>query len=176
MRFSGRCYRGHDPAWSFAPLSGQGAAMVGGRFNCRGQAALYLSLDVMTSIAECTQGLLNRLQPLTMCEYDVDCEDIADLRDDAGLTALACNRDDLGVCLADVPTGRNGSSVLGRQPTGCRRQAEAVFSSRVSPPEQRAAISFYGIGGHDLPHRVDIYDPNGRLPQDRSSWPSADRT
>jgi RES domain-containing protein len=84
LKFTGRCYRGHDPTWSFTPLSGDGAAKTGGRFNRKGKPTLYLSLDIMTSVGECTQGLTQRLLPLTMCEYDVDCEPVADLRDDAG--------------------------------------------------------------------------------------------
>jgi len=74
LKFSGRCYRAHDPAWSFNPLSGAGSASTGGRFNRKGEPTLYLSLDVMTSFGECTQGFTKRLPPLTMCEYDVDGE------------------------------------------------------------------------------------------------------
>ena len=87
MRFAGRYYRGHDPDWSFTPLSGAGAALTGGRFNRKGEPTLYLSLDVMASFGECTQGFTHRLQPLTMCEYEVDCEDVVDLRDDAARSA-----------------------------------------------------------------------------------------
>src|SRR3546814_8235131 len=29
LRFEGRCFRGHDPAWSFSPVSGEGAAITG---------------------------------------------------------------------------------------------------------------------------------------------------
>src|SRR3546814_4807925 len=72
LRFEGRCFRGHDPAWSFSPVSGEGAAITGGRFNRKGEPTLYLALDIMTAVSECTQGFSHRLQPLTMCEYDVD--------------------------------------------------------------------------------------------------------
>src|SRR3546814_9985687 len=51
----------------------------------------------MTAVSECTQGFSHRLQPLTMCEYDVDCAEVADLRDEKGrkrhgveLVDLAC--------------------------------------------------------------------------------------
>ena len=69
--------------------------MTGGRFNRKGEATLYLSLDVMTSFGECTQGFTNRLQPLTMCEYDVDCDSVVSLRDDAARTAQGVHRADL---------------------------------------------------------------------------------
>ena len=61
----------------------------------KGEPTLYLSLDVMTSFGECTQGFTNRPQPLTMCEYDVDCDDIADLRDDAARAVARVARGDL---------------------------------------------------------------------------------
>src|SRR3546814_16643506 len=51
----------------------------------------------MTAVSECTQGFSHRLQPLTMCEYDVECAEVADLRDEKGrkrhgvdLLDLAC--------------------------------------------------------------------------------------
>src|SRR3546814_18209803 len=51
----------------------------------------------MTAVSECTQGFSHRLQPLTMCEYAVDCAEVADLRDEKGrkrpgveLVELAC--------------------------------------------------------------------------------------
>jgi RES domain-containing protein len=52
MRFRGTGYRALQPKWSHAPLSGQGAAIHGGRFNPRRVPALYLSLDVGTAITE----------------------------------------------------------------------------------------------------------------------------
>ena len=95
MRFAGRYYRGHDPGWSFTSLSDAGAALTGGRFNRKGEPTLYLSLDVVTSFGECTQGFIHRLQPLTMCEYEVDCDDVTDLRDDAARSAQGVARADL---------------------------------------------------------------------------------
>jgi hypothetical protein len=36
----------------------------------------------MTAIRECSQGFTRRAQPLLMCEYDIDCDEVADLGDD----------------------------------------------------------------------------------------------
>lgn len=97
MNFAGRCYRAHDPKWSFSPLSGEGAAKSGGRFNRKGERTLYLSLDPITAVGESMQGFTMRMLPLLLCEYDVDIEQVADLRDDSGrrrhrtpLADLAC--------------------------------------------------------------------------------------
>ena len=43
MRLRTTVYRAHNPRWSFAPLSGAGAARYGGRFNPTGMEALYTS-------------------------------------------------------------------------------------------------------------------------------------
>ena len=89
MRFTGRCYRGHDPMWSFTPMSGEGASKTGGRFNRRGEPTLYLALSIRAAVNEITQGLSLRLAPLTICEYDIDCEPIVDL---STLTAQSSHR------------------------------------------------------------------------------------
>lgn len=78
---------------------------------------LYLSLAVMTSSGECTQGFTRRLQPLTMCDYDVDCDGLADLRDDAQgpLSASAATSSGALGSTSSLP-GRTHR--LGRSPTG----------------------------------------------------------
>jgi RES domain-containing protein len=76
--------------WAFSPLSGQGAAIHGGRFNPKGMPALYLSLSIDTAVTEAAQGFAGKLEPLTICLYEVDCDGIIDLstpgaRDAAGV-------------------------------------------------------------------------------------------
>ena len=65
--------------WSFSPLSGAGAAIHGGRFNPKGMPALYLSLSIDGAVTEAAQGFAGKLEPLTICLYEVDCDDIVDL-------------------------------------------------------------------------------------------------
>ena len=85
MRFIGTCYRAHDPRWSFLPVSGEGAAVHGGRFNPKGIAALYLALTAEGAIIEASATFSERMEPLILCSYTVDCEDILDLTDKATL-------------------------------------------------------------------------------------------
>jgi len=63
------CFRAIDPRWSFAPLSGQGAALNGGRWNAQGVPALYLALDEITAVHEYNQGL--GFHPLVLARYHV---------------------------------------------------------------------------------------------------------
>lgn len=83
IRYSGLVFRAHNPRWAFSPLSGQGAALHGGRFNRRGQPALYTSLRMETAWLEAQQAFPFKPQPLTICAYEVDCQDIVDLTDPA---------------------------------------------------------------------------------------------
>lgn len=67
-----------SPRWHYAPLSGEGAARNGGRWNARGQPALYLSDSHATAIAEYMQALI---RPGTLTPYDIDAAAILDLTD-----------------------------------------------------------------------------------------------
>lgn len=171
MRFEGRCYRGHDPMWSFSPLSGEGAAKTGGRFNRKGEPTLYLALDIITAVNECTQGLGQRLQPLTICEYDVDCEPVADLRSDA-------TRAVHGIDLADLGCAWLSAIRAGEHPASWR----IVDALKTAGHAGMLVSSFApgaGVGNHnlvlwrwgpDLPTRITVFDPGSRLPKDQLSW------
>lgn len=175
MRFEGRCYRGHDPAWSFTPLSGDGAAITGGRFNRKGDAALYLSLDIMTAVAECTQGFSHRLQPLLMCEYEVDCDDIADLSDEVGRQYHDVAWDDLAcgwlTCLrerCDAPSWLAADRLRNAGYSGI------IVPSFVPGASEANRNLVLWKWGPELPHRVMVYDPSGRLPKNQLSWSRTD--
>ena len=81
MIYRGRAYRAHDPRWAWSPTSGEGARANGGRFNRAGTAALYMSLDLDTALCEARQGFDDRLPPLTIVDYDIDVDPVADLTD-----------------------------------------------------------------------------------------------
>lgn len=77
---AGRWWRMLAPRWQHAPLSGDGAARAGGRWNARGTPALYLSADHATAIAEYMQALIH---PGTLTPYDVAADSVLDLTDPA---------------------------------------------------------------------------------------------
>ena len=168
MRFVGRCFRGHDPSWSFLPISGQGAATTGGRFNRRGEPCLYLSLDVMTAIMESMQGFSGRVHRLTMCEYDVYCDSIADLRDDAVRAGLGLSPDDLGDSwLLDMRAGRDAPSW--RAVDQLKEAGKnGILVTSFMPGATSANINLVlWRWGPDLPCRVIVDDPTGRLDESR---------
>jgi RES domain-containing protein len=85
---TGRYWRILSPRWASKPLSGEGAARHGGRWNRPGVAALYLSEQIESAFAEYQQEL--GVRPGTFVAYDIAGGMIADLGDPAVL-------DDLGV-------------------------------------------------------------------------------
>ena len=70
MRFDGKLYRALNPLFAREPLSGEGAAIYGGRFNPKGTPALYTSLSVLTALREANQ--VGSLQPITLVSYDAE--------------------------------------------------------------------------------------------------------
>lgn len=79
---SGVFYRMHNPQFAYAPISGMGAKMFGGRFNPEGKPALYLANDVLTAYEEAgdcgmTPGLVS---PMTLVSYTVSLARVVDLR------------------------------------------------------------------------------------------------
>jgi RES domain-containing protein len=73
-------YRVHDdPKWAFAPASGVGAGMHGGRANRPGVNAHYLSLELEPALAEYKQTDA-LLEPALMVSYQISVEPVVDCR------------------------------------------------------------------------------------------------
>lgn len=165
MNFTGRAYRAHDPRWSFDPISGQGAAISGGRFNIRGQAALYLSLEPITALAECTQGFAHRMLPLTLCEYDIACADVADLTDADTRQALGIKEKDMACpWLVFQRSGKIAPSQKLAQQLVAKGFNGALVPSYVPGIHEGATNLVLWNWSDTNPCKVSVYDPEGRLP------------
>ena len=170
MRLQAIFYRGHDPQWAFLPLSGDGAKAKGGRFNPIGVPALYLGATINTVIVEMTHGFAHRLQPLTMVSYDVDVDDVIDLRN-------AASRRTARVKLADMRCPWELDLTYGRVPASWRiaNQLRKTSAGILVPSFANGARKdmhnlVLWTWGPALPHRVTVHDPRGRLPKDQQSW------
>lgn len=171
MRFRGEGFRAHDPAWSWSPLSGVGAALKGRRFNWLGLETLYLSLSYKTAFREVSSGFAHRLTPYVLCSYDIDCDDIEDLRTEADRTAA-------GVALGDLACPWGSDLIAGREPAswGVVRKLLGAgvagilvpsFANGATEDDQNLVLWRWGP---DLPHRVTVFDPTGKLPKNQLSW------
>lgn len=171
MRFVGTCYRAHDPRWAFKPISGEGAAVRGARFNPWGVPALYLALTVMTAVKEANQGFAHRIDPCILCSYDVDCEDVADLRTEVGWKKHAVSIDDMACAWATaLSDNRRPASWDIYDRLRSRGFAGVLVPSFAPGAEEDDHNLVLWDWGSDLPHKVEVYDPSGRLPKDQLSW------
>lgn len=171
MRFKGTCYRAHDPQWAFSPLSGDGARTHGGRFNPKGVPALYLALTLEGMFLEMAHGFSHRFDPLTVCSYDVDVEDVVDLRNDAERKANGVTVNELRCpWFDDLASKRKPASWEVAERLIAEGSAGMVvpsFARGASPAMSNLVLWKWGP---KLPHLVEVYDPGGRLPKDQTSW------
>ena len=110
MNFDGLLYRSLNPLYARQPLSGEGAARFGGRFNPKGTPALYTALTVATAIREANQ--VGDLQPTTLVAYRAKITNLFDGREEAALARY----DMTSKTLAD-PAWREAMRKGGRSPT-----------------------------------------------------------
>ncbi len=171
MRFAGTCYRAHDPRWAFKPISGDGAAIRGARFNPKGVPALYLALSIMTAIKEANQGFAHRIDPCVLCSYEVDCADIADLTTDEGRREHAVEWAEMATAWASVlADGARPASWAIHDRLAARGVAGILapsFAPGTGAEDVNLVLWRWGPGA---PHKVAVFDPSGRLPKDQLSW------
>jgi RES domain-containing protein len=171
LKFSGLVYRAHNPRWAFLPDSGRGAALHGGRFNPVGMAALYTSLRMETAWLEAQQAFAFKAQPMTMCAYEVECENVADLTDPMTLKSLDIMPADLGCAWEDLadrgltpPTWAIAKRLAAGGYAGILVQSFAAGAAR----DDMNAI--FWRWSKTPPHRVRVIDDGDRLPKDGRSW------
>jgi RES domain-containing protein len=166
LRLTGLVYRAHNPRWSFAPVSGDGAARYGGRFNPIGTPALYTSRRMETAWFEAQQGFAFKAQPLTICAYEVDCRDIVDLAEEK-------SRRELGVTAADLACAWEDLVSRGERPPGWRL-AERLIASGVAGIIVPSFAPGAGAADRNVvfwrwadipPNKVAVIDDEARLPR-----------
>lgn len=157
-------FRAHNPRWAWQPLSGEGAARAGGRFNRPGTPALYLSLDEATSAAEYRQD--NDLtEPYLLVAYLADLPDLVDLRLlddrwDALWHDWHCDWRQMFVDGIEPPSWALADSVRAAGHVGI------VYPSVARPPGLNVVLYTDLLN----PEWLLPHDPNGVLPRDASSW------
>lgn len=171
MRLTVPVYRAHNPRWGFQPTSGEGAAVAGGRFNPIGMAALYTSLRIETAWLEAQQSFAFKAQPMTLCAYDVDCDDILDLTSleiraehQIALEDLACPWKDLATRRLVPPSWAVTHKLRSQKVAGI---VVPSFARGAQPTDIN--VVFWKWGGR-RPHQVKVVDDYNRLPKDMSSW------
>ncbi len=164
MRFEGIAYRILNPIYANEPTSGEGARLTGGRFNRAGVPTLYLATTVQGAADEAAHGLRDKFDPVTICSYEVDCDDIVDLstpgertRHGTHLRQLNCGWRDLKGRGLPVPSWELADRLISGGDAGILVPSFAVGAS----PGQTNLVLWRWSSRR--PHRVRVYDPEGRL-------------
>lgn len=166
-RLRRRCWRMLAPRWSHDPLSGEGAARRGGRYNQPGRPALYMSESFTVAIAEYQQEI--GVRPGTLCAYDIDVARVLDLCDPA---ICAAHGADPAALLA--PWQAVAFKLRRRPPTwdlAERLLRDGADGVRVPSARMPGGVNVVLWRWNDGPGRsVAALDPLGDLPRDGSSW------
>ena len=171
MRLETTVYRAHHPGWAWAPDSGEGARLYGGRFNPPRMAALYTARRLETAWLEAQQGFPFKAQPMTICAYRVDCTDLRDLTDPAVLAAEGVAPGDLA-CAWEALADRGEavpSWALARRLRAAGGAGIIVpsFARGAGPRDVNVVFWDWAREGS---HQVVVIDDFGRLPRDDASW------
>ncbi len=125
----------------------------------------------MTAIKEASQGLALRIEPLVLCSYEVDCEDVLDLTTPAGLKTAGVGEGDLacGWMLLvhegrTPPTWAMAKRLIG---DGLAGVIAPSFAPGATADDRNLVLWRWGA---DRPHQVSVHDPSGRLPKNQLSW------
>jgi RES domain-containing protein len=161
MRLQAVVYRALNPVWVKDPLSGEGARRYGGRFNPKGLAALYCTLDPVTAVREVSQ-IGQPLQPTILVSFQADIEPVFDATDPVQLSGLGVTPADLAAddWRVHMAAGREApTQVL------ARRLAQAGYAgmlapsyARLAPPQARNLILWRWT-----PETLRLIDDDGRL-------------
>jgi RES domain-containing protein len=170
VKFSGFAYRAHDPKWAFDPLSGEGASIHGGRFNPRGVPALYLATSLEGAVLEASHGFAYRFEPLTICTYEIESMELADLTDDGFLDDNKLSDADLqSPWFLEKSDGLRPKSWMAHDRLHKTWPGIIVPSfARNARPEFRNIVLWRW--NTNQTNKVTIYDPNSRLPRNQESW------
>ena len=159
-------WRAFVPQWAFAPLSGEGAARFGGRWNPVGAATIYAARELSTAWAEYNQGFVQH--PALIAQLDLKDAALADLTDADVLSSLAVPEDihrcEWRMLLDD---GKVPQTHQLRQRLLAEGFDGVVYPSFMSPGGTCVALWRWNVKGAP---RLDVVDPDGRLPKTPASW------
>jgi RES domain-containing protein len=121
-------------------------------------------------LVEMGHGFAHRFDPLTICSYNVDVDDIVDLRTDSGRAAEAIEVTSMSSPWAyDLANGNIPASWEIAKSLLARGAAGILSPSFATGARPDMANLVLWRWGPDLPHKVEVHDPGGRLPKDQLS-------
>lgn len=159
-------YRAFVPRWAYRPLSGDGAARFGGRWNPVGMPTIYAARELSTAWAEYNQGLVQHpalILQLRLHEARLADLTLAETIRQAGLSP------DIHDCewRHAVERGVEPATHAARRTLIGAGYDGVVYPSFMSRGGTCVALWCWGETG---PPRLSAVDPEGRLPATPASW------
>lgn len=159
-------WRAYVPRWAHAPLSGEGAARFGGRWNPVGAPAIYAALELSTAWAEYNQGFVQH--PALIAQLRLQGARLANLGNSATLAEFDIE-ETIHRCewRADLDAGRLPATHALRGRLMGLGFDGVVYPSFMSPGG--TCVALWRWNGAGLP-KIEVIDPEGRLPKGPASW------
>jgi len=159
-------WRAYVPRWAHAPLSGDGAARFGGRWNPAGAPTIYAARELSTAWAEYNQGFVQH--PALIAQLRLDGARLADLTDPDVLAGLGVD-EAIHHCewRADLDAGLIPATHLVRERLLYEGHDGVIYPSFMSPGG--TCIALWHWNSKDQP-KLTVTDPDGRLPKSPASW------
>jgi RES domain-containing protein len=159
-------WRAYVPRWAHQPLSGEGAARFGGRWNPVGIATIYCACELSTAWAEYNQGFVQH--PALIAQLHLSDARLADLTQGEILRHLRVT-EAIHRCewRAEMDEGRQPATHRVRSLLQSQGYHGVIYPSFMSPGGSCVALwAWNEPGGPNL----TVSDPEGRLPKDGHSW------
>lgn len=158
-------WRAFVPRWAYLPLSGEGAARFGGRWNPVGAPAIYAALELSTAWAEYNQGFVQH--PALIVQLELTGARLADLTRPSTL-------EQLGVPAAIHRCQWRAMLDEGKVPdTHLLRERLPADTDGVVYPSFMSrggtCVALWRWNAKQGP-RLRVVDPEHRLPVTRASW------
>lgn len=154
------------PRWAHLPMSGEGAARFGGRWNPLGSPAIYAACELSTAWAEYNQGFVQH--PALIVKLLLRDASLADLTNGEVLRHLdvdaaihACEWRDI------VDRGGVPPSHILREDLIARGYHGVIYPSFMSPGGTCVALWRWNTEGAPA---LEVVDPDGRLQKSAASW------
>ena len=159
-------WRAYVPRWAHLPLSGEGAAQFGGRWNAVGTPAIYAARELSTAWAEYNQGFVQH--PALIARLKLTNASLADLTSDESLLHYGLDAS-IHECewRAELDAGRVPETHRVAKRLQTAGFDGLVFPSFMSPGGTCVALWRWNTEGGPA---LEVVDPEHRLPRTPASW------